>query len=73
MLISNGAVGAGEAKKPLIKDGLIVDDGGGFFGWGVEQGHLGKTEIFCRYNPTNAKAAAAVEKWQKDQNERGLQ
>ena len=23
--------------------GLITDDGGGFFGWGVEQGHLGKT------------------------------
>ncbi len=41
------AVGAGKAKLPLIKDGHIVDDGGGFFGWGVEQGHLGKTEIFC--------------------------
>jgi glycolate oxidase len=63
-------VGAGEAKKPLIKQGLIVDDGGGFFGWGVEQGHLGKTEIFCRYDPRNAKAKAAVENWQKEQNDR---
>jgi glycolate oxidase len=66
-------VGAGEAKKPLIQDGLIVDDGGGFFGWGVEQGHLGKTEIFCRYDPTNPKAKAAVENWQKEQNERAYQ
>ena len=41
------AIGAGKAKLPLIKAGHIVDDGGGFFGWGVEQGHLGKTEIFC--------------------------
>jgi glycolate oxidase len=37
------AIGAGKAKEPLIKKGLIVDDGGAFFGWGVEQGHLGKT------------------------------
>ena len=41
------AIGAGKAKEPLIAKGLIVDDGGAFFGWGVEQGHLGKTEIFC--------------------------
>ncbi|MBN1320232.1 MAG: FAD-binding oxidoreductase, partial [Thermoleophilia bacterium] len=43
------AIGAGEAKKPLIEKGLIVDDGGAFFGWGVEHGHLGKTEIFCAF------------------------
>jgi glycolate oxidase len=65
-------VGAGEAKKPLIKKGYIVDDGGGFFGWGVEQGHLGKTEIFCRYNPKNPEAKAAVEKWQKEQSDRAF-
>jgi hypothetical protein len=66
------AIGAGEAKKPLIDKGLIVDDGGAFFGWGVEQGHLGKTEIFCKYSPSNAEAKAAVEKWQDDQKERAF-
>jgi hypothetical protein len=65
-------IGAGEAKKPLIKKGLIVDDGGGFFGWGVEQGHLGKTEIFCRFDPTNAEAKEAVEKWQQEQSDRAF-
>jgi glycolate oxidase len=65
-------IGAGEAKKPLIKNGLIVDDGGGFFGWGVEQGHLGKTEIFCRFDPTNAEAKEAVEKWQQEQSDRAF-
>jgi len=65
-------VGAGEAKKPLIKKGLIVDDGGGFFGWGVEHGHLGKTEIFCRFDPRNAEAKEAVEKWQKEQSDRAF-
>jgi glycolate oxidase len=66
------AIGAGEAKKPLIEKGLIVDDGGAFFGWGVEQGHLGKTEIFCKYDPQNAEAKAAVEQWQKEQNYRAF-
>ena len=66
------AIGAGEAKKPLIEKGLIVDDGGAFFGWGVEQGHLGKTEIFCKYSPANAEAKAAVEGWQKDENYRAF-
>ena len=61
------AIGAGEAKKPLIDKGLIVDDGGAFFGWGVEQGHLGKTEIFCKYDPLNPEAKAAVEKWREEQ------
>jgi glycolate oxidase len=45
------AIGAGKAKEPLIKKGYIVDDGGAFFGWGVEQGHLGKTEIFLQVRP----------------------
>jgi glycolate oxidase len=66
------AIGAGEAKKPLIKQGLIVDDGGAFFGWGVEQGHLGKTEIFCKFDPQNAVAKKAVEDWQKEQNARAF-
>jgi glycolate oxidase len=66
------AIGAGKAKEPLIKKGLIVDDGGAFFGWGVEQGHLGKTEIFCKYDPQNAEAKAAVETWQKEQNARAF-
>ncbi|MBN1190301.1 MAG: FAD-binding oxidoreductase [Dehalococcoidales bacterium] len=66
------AVGAGEAKKPLIEKGYIVDDGGAFFGWGVEQGHLGKTEIFCKYDPTNAEAKEAVLTWQKEQMDRAF-
>jgi glycolate oxidase len=66
------AIGAGKGKEPLIDKGLIVDDGGAFFGWGVEQGHLGKTEIFCKYDPLNDEAAQAVEKWQKDQSDRAF-
>jgi glycolate oxidase len=66
------AIGAGEAKKPLIKKGYIVDDGGAFFGWGVEQGHLGKTEIFCKFDPQNTEAAKAVETWQKEQTDRAF-
>jgi glycolate oxidase len=66
------AIGAGEAKKPLINKGLIVDDGGAFFGWGVEQGHLGKTEIFCKYSPSNPVAKKAVEEWQREQNARAF-
>jgi glycolate dehydrogenase FAD-linked subunit len=67
------AIGAGNAKEPLIAKGLIVDDGGAFFGWGVEQGHLGKTEIFCKYDPQNPEAKAAVENWQKEQSTRAFQ
>ena len=66
------AIGAGKAKEPLIKQGLIVDDGGAFFGWGVEQGHLGKTEIFCKFDPQNAEAKKAVEDWQKEQTARAF-
>ena len=66
------AIGAGEAKKPLIKKGLIVDDGGAFFGWGVEQGHLGKTEIFCKFSPANPIAKKAVEQWQQEQTRRAF-
>jgi glycolate oxidase len=66
------AIGAGKAKEPLIEKGLIVDDGGAFFGWGVEQGHLGKTEIFCKFDPQNPVAKKAVETWQKEQTERAF-
>ena len=66
------AIGAGKAKEPLIKKGLIVDDGGAFFGWGVEQGHLGKTEIFCKFDPQNADAANAVEGWVEEQSTRAF-
>ncbi|HSW57560.1 MAG TPA: FAD-dependent oxidoreductase [Dehalococcoidales bacterium] len=66
------AIGAGKAKEPLIKQGHIVDDGGAFFGWGVEQGHLGKTEIFCKFDPSNPVAKKAVETWQKEQTERAF-
>jgi glycolate oxidase len=66
------AVGAGKAKLPLIKAGHIVDDGGGFFGWGVEQGHLGKTEIFCLYSPSNPVADAAVEQWRIQEADRAF-
>jgi len=66
------AIGAGKAKEPLIQKGLIVDDGGAFFGWGVEQGHLGKTEIFCKFDPQNLTAKAAVEEWNKEQSARAF-
>jgi glycolate oxidase len=66
------AIGAGKAKEPLIKKGLIVDDGGAFFGWGVEQGHLGKTEIFCKFDPSNTEAKEAVQAWQKEQTARAF-
>lgn len=66
------AIGAGKAKERLIEKGLIVDDGGAFFGWGVEQGHLGKTEIFCKYDPSNAEAKKAVEEWKQEQSERAF-
>jgi hypothetical protein len=66
------AIGAGKAKEPLIEKGLIVDDGGAFFGWGVEQGHLGKTEIFCKFDPQNPEAQKAVEKWHEEQSARAF-
>jgi hypothetical protein len=66
------AIGAGKAKEPLIQKGQIVDDGGAFFGWGVEQGHLGKTEIFCKFDPQNLEAKAAVEAWNKEQSDRAF-
>jgi glycolate oxidase len=66
------AVGAGKAKLPLIEKGLIADDGGGFFGWGVEHGHLGKTEIFCKFSPMNPEAWKAVGAWTEEQAARAV-
>jgi hypothetical protein len=66
------AVGAGKAKLPLIEKGFIADDGGGFFGWGVEHGHLGKTEIFCKFSPLNPEAQKAVDKWHEEEGARAL-
>lgn len=66
------ATGAGQAKLPLIEKGLIADDGGGFFGWGVEQGHLGKTEIFCKFSPMNPEAWKVVDAWESEQAARAL-
>jgi len=67
------AIGAGEAKLPLIEKGLIVDDGGGFFGWGVEHGHLGKTEIFCAFSPMDSEANKAVGEWATEQGARAVE
>ena len=64
------AIGASEAKKEFIKKGLVLDDGGAFFGWGAEQGHLGKTEMFCRYNPFDPTSYAAVAKFVHEQSDR---
>jgi glycolate oxidase len=66
---------AGQRKGALINKGLAMDDGAAFFGcfgWGVEHGHLGKSEIF--YRPTSdpeAKNAAA--EWRKETNMRALE
>ncbi len=54
---------AAEWKRELIKKGLIIADDGQQFGWGEEQGHLGHTEIFCRYNPYDAASFKAVHDW----------
>lgn len=66
-------IGAGKGKEPMIAQGLIVDDGGKAFGWGVEHGHVGKTEIFCRYDRQNPEAVKAVQAWQKEQTARALE
>jgi glycolate oxidase len=50
-------------KRELIKKGLVIADDGQQFGWGEEGGHLGHTEIFCRYNPYDEKSSKAVQEW----------
>jgi glycolate oxidase len=66
---------AGQRKGALIEKGLAMDDGAAFFGcfgWGVEQGHLGKSEIF--YRPTaHPDAAAAAAEWRRQTNMQALE
>ena len=66
---------AGQKKGAMIEKGLAMDDGAAFFGcfgWGVEHGHLGKSEIF--YRPTTAKGAAeAAAEWRNETNKRALE
>jgi len=40
---------------------------------GDEQGHLGHTEIFCRFDQSNSESAKAVQEWQKKVGERALE
>jgi hypothetical protein len=65
---------AGQLKGDAIKKGLAMDDGAAFFGcfgWGVEHGHLGKSEIF--YRPTSIEGAKeAAAEWRKKTNQRAL-
>ncbi|MCX7912675.1 MAG: FAD-binding oxidoreductase, partial [Dehalococcoidales bacterium] len=66
---------AGQRKGALIEKGLAMDDGAAFFGcfgWGVEHGHLGKSEIF--YRPTaHPDAAKAMAEWRRETNMRALE
>jgi glycolate oxidase len=66
------AMGASKAKLALIEKGLVTDDSGGFFGWSVENGHLGKTEIFCKFSPSKPGARDAVNAWNREQNARAV-
>ncbi len=59
-------------KRELIKKGLVIADDGQQFGWGEEQGHLGHTEIFCRYNPYDAESSKAVQEWLEKVGKRAL-
>ena len=59
-------------KRELIKKGLVIADDGQQFGWGEEGGHLGHTEIFCRYNPYDEKSSQAVQKWMERVGRRAL-
>jgi glycolate oxidase len=59
-------------KRELIAKGLVIADDGQQFGWGEEQGHLGHTEIFCRYNPYDEKSSEAVQKWMERVGKRAL-
>ena len=66
---------AGQRKGGAIEKGLAVDDGAAFFGcfgWGVEQGHLGKSEIFYRTTEAPGAMEAAAE-WRRQTNMRALE
>jgi glycolate oxidase len=60
-------------KRELIKKGLVIADDGQQFGWGEEQGHLGHTEIFCRFNPYDKESAKAVQDWLAKVGKRALE
>ncbi len=66
---------AGQKKGAMIEKGLAIDDGAAFFGcfgWGVEHGHLGKSEIF--YRPTAVEGAKeAAMQWRNETNKRALE
>jgi glycolate oxidase len=59
-------------KRELMKKGLIVEDDGQQFGWGEEQGHLGHSEIFCRFSPT-PESQKAVAEWGLKTNQVGVE
>jgi hypothetical protein len=63
---------AAERKRDLIKKGMIVADDGQQFGWGEEGGHLGHSEIFCRF-PTNPTAEKAVQEWGQETCRKGVE
>jgi len=63
---------AAEMKRELIRKELIVPDDGQQFGWGDEMGHLGHSEIFCRYNPYNPESVKAVKEWMSKVAHRGI-
>ena len=46
------------------------DDGGAVFGWGVENGHLGKSELTCKFEFGNKEAEKAVVEWLEEQSAR---
>ena len=63
---------AANRKKELIKKGLGADDGGVYFGWSVENSHLGKTEIFFDPSP-DPKSVDAIIDWQQKTARKALE
>jgi glycolate oxidase len=59
-------------KRELMKRGLIIADDGQQFGWGEEQGHLGHSEIFCRFAPS-PESEKAVQEWGRKTNQIGVE
>jgi glycolate oxidase len=48
-------------KEALIDKGLIVDDSPYPFGWSLEHGHIGHTELFCQLVPAPESLEAVSE------------
>ncbi|SHO43902.1 FAD-binding oxidoreductase [Desulfopila aestuarii] len=63
---------AANRKKELIKKGLGADDGGVYFGWSVENSHLGKTEIFFDPSP-HPESLDAIIDWQQTTARKALE